>query len=359
MNGTVEYEYIETEHQLKKVAKILQEAHSIAVDLECENNLHHYGMYISLIQLSTRKAHFIVDVLKLKDIEALLPVFEDSDIQKIFHDISFDVRILRHQFLCYPKNIFDTELAARFLGKPNIGLGPLLNEYFGFEKQKKFQMADWTRRPLTEKMLAYAIQDTAYLIALRDELKKELKEKKVYQWFKEELHHLEYKELNNKHPTFKDVKGYKQLNDEQKNILKRLYALREKFAKHVDMPPHFIINNSKLIDIVKRPPRSGNAWRRMKGVHPIVKRRAHACFEEVNKARRHITPMPEPKPKRYSQEQRNHFARLNQAREKLAKKHNLYSHLILSKEQMQHIVLDKNLESLRNWQKRLLSSFDI
>ncbi len=354
MTDRVEFTYINSDTKLKTAVTELFDAKIIAVDLECENNLHHYGMYISLIQLSTKKSHWIVDVLALDNIDALIPVFEDSSIEKIFHDVSFDLRILRHQFKCYPKNIFDSELAARFLMKENIGLGSLLDEYYGFEKQKKFQMADWTKRPLTEEMLSYAIQDTSFLIGLRNHLKDELKAKDLWPWADEEFAFLEVKELNNKLPSPVDLKGFKQLSNVEKTIVKRLFILREKFAKKVNMPPHFVMNNRHLFEIAKQPPRSVDDWKKLRGVHPVVKSQAKQFFNEIILAKNSVEEFVDVRPKRYSQEQRDYFSRLGEVRDSLAKKYKLYPHLILSKEQMQYIVVDDSFSSLRAWQQTLI-----
>lgn len=351
----VKYTYVDSEDKLKTVCIEIESEKTLAIDLECENNLHHYGAYISLIQISTSgKRNFIIDVIALKTLGELKSIFENPDIQKIFHDISFDVRILKHEFHCSPKNIFDSELAAVFLSKPDIGLGSLLEHYFDFEKKKKFQMADWTMRPLTKDMLCYAIQDTHYLIRLKNQLIKELKDKDLYSWFKEELKYLEEKELNHKEPEFSDIKGYSRLSNEQKTILKHLHSLREEIAKKADMPPHFIMNNRKLVEISCKPPKQLSNWQNMKAVHPAVKRMANKFFSTVKRCQEHVEDLPNPKPKRYNQKQRDYFAKLNRIRDSLALQTGLRGHLIMNKDQMQDIVLSDKLNSLRSWQKKLV-----
>jgi len=354
-SNEVNFTLVDTEKKLNDMCSELDLEKILAIDLECENNLHHYGAYISLIQVSTpKKRHFIVDIIALKTMGKLKAIFEDESIQKIFHDISFDLRILGFEFDCHPKNIFDSELAAVFLSKQDIGLGSLLAKYFGFEKKKKYQMADWTKRPLSADMLLYASTDTVYLIGLRKQLIKELKEKNLYKWFEEELDFLEEKKLIHKEPDYYDIKGFSKLSDVAKTILKNLFTLREKIAKKTDKPPHFIMNNRKMIEIAKAPPLSIATWQKISGVHPAVKRQAKLFFDTVNRSKSNVEKFPVAKSKRYNQEQRNHFALLNRVREKIAKKTGLKAHLILNKDQMQDIVLTNELNSLRNWQKKLV-----
>src|SRR3989338_2410540 len=111
----------------------------IAIDLECENNLHHYGSYITLIQLSSRTKNWIIDAMAVHQMEPFIQMLENPSIQKFFHDVSFDLRIICHQWPCHPRNIFDTQIAALFLGKKEVGLGSLLESYFGVHKMDKLR----------------------------------------------------------------------------------------------------------------------------------------------------------------------------------------------------------------------------
>ena len=126
----VSFTYVDTYEGLTEAAAAWKQASELAVDLECENNLHHYGTYISLMQISTKNKNWVVDVLRLGDIKPLLEVLENPAILKIFHDVSFDFRILQDQLSCHPWTVFDTQIAALFLGKEHLGLGDLLKEYF-------------------------------------------------------------------------------------------------------------------------------------------------------------------------------------------------------------------------------------
>ena len=244
----------------------------IAVDIECENNLHHFGCFISLIQLSTKKNNYVVDVLKVRNPSYILSVLEDENIEKVFHDVDFDFRILSEQFGCRPKNIFDTKVAAEMLGKEKPGLSFLLNEYFNIEKKNKFQMADWTKRPLSREMLEYAINDTAYLLELKSVLEKELKEKEMLVAAKSRFRQIESAEYKLKKQSYCDIKGYSSLPPEEKKRLKQIFLFREKWAKKLDKPPFFIIGNKKLIELAKNPPSN---WKYVKSVHPIVRKKGN------------------------------------------------------------------------------------
>jgi ribonuclease D len=326
----------------------------LGVDLECENNLHHYGVYISLIQISSRTRTWIVDVIGLGQIDPIIHILEDKDIEKIFHDTGFDLRVLHMQFQCRPRNIYDTELAARLLGYEEIGLGSLLERFFNIKKRSRFQMADWTKRPISEQMLRYAAKDTVYLIKLRNILSQKLRDKGRLKWARQEFEDIENKELTYQEGTYSDLRGFKQLTPRERAILKRLYFLREKLAKQVDRPTFFIISTKRLIELAKNPPGSVSEWRNIKGVHPILKRKAWQFNEEVQKGRKESIEMPLKKAKRLSHAQREHSRRLSEIRDRISVEMNIPRHMILSQDQIRDIVLTRTAGSLRSWQKELI-----
>lgn len=348
------YYYIDTKESLAMMCEDLAREDVLGIDLECENNLHHYGAYISLIQISSRSKQWIVDIIALKALGPLRRIFVDRSIQKIFHDVSFDLRILNSEFGCKPKNIFDTQIAALLVGRTEIGLGPLLLEYFDVKKQRKFQMADWTKRPLTPAMLSYAVKDTKYLIQLRDVLVDELLKLDRLEWVKEEFDLIENMRFEKKAYTYKDFKGYSHLTDTQRSILKSLFYLRERYAKEVNMPIHFVIPNKKLNELIIDPPKTLSSWKSIKGVHPLVKRNAHIFFKVVEDAKTKTISLPEKVHKRYNEEQKKLLACLGDIRDSLADDMGLARHLIMNKEQMHSIVRSKNFKYLHAWQKKLL-----
>ena len=350
MREMVSFTYIDTNNGLAAAEEEWKQSPELAVDLECENNLHHYGSYISLIQISTKNKNWIVDVLKLGNIKPLIEVLEDPKIQKIFHDVSFDFRILQDQFSCHPHNVFDTQIAALFLGKEHLGLGDLLKEYFGAEKEGKYQMADWTKRPLNTEMLAYAAKDATHLITLRDLLIKELRQKERLSWVEEELAALEEADFTYKTQTFLDVRGVRVFTPLQLGIFRELFLLREQLAKKVNRPVHFVIRNEHLKQFSHHPPE----WEKVKGVHPIVRSQAALFIKAVELGKKEQFFIPVPEKKRLSQLQKEQLEKLTELQQMLAHQTGLKAHLIMNKEQMIKIVLSGMFDCLRSWQRQLI-----
>src|SRR3989344_5157555 len=346
----VSFTYIDTSKALLEAVMEWQQATELAVDLECENNLHHYGAYISLIQISTKNKNWIIDVLKLAEIKPLIKILENAEIQKIFHDVSFDFRILQDQFSCHPHNVFDTQIAALFLGKEHLGLGDLLKEYFGAEKEGKYQMADWTKRPLNTEMLAYAAKDATHLITLRDLLIKELRQKERLSWVEEELAALEEADFTYKTQTFLDIRGVRVFTPLQLGIFRELFLLREQLAKKVNRPVHFVIRNEHLKQFSLHPPE----WEKLRGVHPIVRSQASQFQKAVELGRKEPFVIPIAEKKRLTQQQKEQLEKLGELQHTLAQKTGLKGHLIMNKEQMLKIVLSGRFDCLHSWQRNLI-----
>lgn len=157
------------------MVKELKEAKEIAVDLE-HHDVHTYYGLVSLMQISTRDKDWVVDTLQpwREDLQQLNEVFADPNILKVFHGSTMDIVWLQRDLGLYVVGLFDTYHAAVALGFPKRSLKFLLEKYAHYEADKKYQMADWRLRPLTEEMLKYARADTHYLLYIYDCLRNEL-----------------------------------------------------------------------------------------------------------------------------------------------------------------------------------------
>lgn len=351
----MKYELIDSKETVVQMVDTLKKYSIIGFDLECENNLHHYGVFITIMQISVDEENYIVDVqaLSKEDLKPLLDLLENPSYCKIFHDVSFDFRVLQDQFGVAVKGVFDSQLAAAFIGETNLGLGALLEKYFDVKKQRKYQMADWTKRPLTDGMLSYAIKDSAYLIKLKDLLEKKLIELDRLDWVKEEFKHLEEVKWDLPFQTYEQFPKFVHFTPEQRGAVKALFEVRDVMAQKVNRPIHFIMNNKKLSQVVLNPP-SLQAWQNMSGVHPIVKNKAKAFHVALQKGLTEPIEIKRHIPKKAKPEDKEVADALLEKRNQIAKELGIEGHLLLSKEQTKQFVYEKDEFALRNWQKKLL-----
>lgn len=171
----VPYEYVATPAALRALAARLEAAREIAVDLEAHSYRSYQG-FTCLMQLSTRSADYLVDVLALRSSigPVLGPIFADPARVKVLHGADSDIVWLQRDFGIYLANLFDTGQAARVLRYPGHGLAYLLDRFCGFQADKRLQLADWRRRPLSAEMERYARADTHFLLYVYDMLRLEL-----------------------------------------------------------------------------------------------------------------------------------------------------------------------------------------
>jgi len=228
----------------------------LAVDTEAAS-FHRYHDRIYLIQVSSRTRTAVLDPLTIGDLRGLGALLADGDIEILFHDADYDLRILDRDYGFQVRRIFDTKVAAELLNEPGIGLAALLEKYLGVTLDKKFQRADWSRRPLSAEMLAYAAADTLHLPTLRDLLAHQLKERGRWSWAEEEFELLEQLGWNDSGPkeeAFLRLKGARALKGRALAVLRELYDWRETTAHQLDRATFRVLGNETLMALATRQP---------------------------------------------------------------------------------------------------------
>lgn len=350
----VNFTFIQTPEQLNRLKEELNQYTELAIDLECENSLHHYGTYLCLIQISSSTKNWIIDALKFKDITPLQEVLENKNILKVFHDVSFDFRILNYQFNIHPKNVFDTQMAALLLGKEKLGLSSLLDEYFGIKKDSRFQRVDWCRRPLSPQMLEYAVKDTAYLLKLKLKLEGELSKLNRLSWLKDECAALDKIDFTYEPQTYLDLSGAKKLPPMQLALLHALFDLRENTAKKMNLPAFMIMGNKILLGLVASPLTEVSSFKNLRGVHAVIRAEAKLWADASKKA---ISGPGESYVSHYKKltlEQSKKKEEFIELRNKVAERFGLRGHILASEEQIIECVVNNTLSPLKDWQREVL-----
>lgn len=258
-NGTEDnpVRLITTPAQLTELVRRLEDAPALAVDLEADS-MFHFREKVCLVQITDGVENFVVDPLALNDLDPLKRFFGDSSVQKVFHGADYDVRSLHRDFGIEIHNLFDTELACRFLGQQQSGLNTLLQERFGVTLEKKYQKRDWSQRPLPPEMLAYAAADVTLLLPLAAELAAELKAAGRLAWVEEEcalLTQVRAPEENGQ-PLFMRFKGAGRLDRRTLAVLEALLQLRQALAAQKDRPPFKVFSNTAVMKLAQARPRT-------------------------------------------------------------------------------------------------------
>ncbi len=248
---------IATYSELERFANRLAKQRIIGVDLEADS-MYHFREKVCLIQIATSHTTAVIDPLQLDNLTVLKPVFKRRDILKVFHGADYDIRSLYRDFKININNLFDTELACRFLGFKETGLEAVLKKRYNVRLDKKYQRKDWSKRPLPQEMIAYAAKDVRYLIPLAKSLQQELKNKGRLGWVEEECHHLSRVRPanNNSRPLFVAFKGAGKLGPRGLAVLEELLQMRKKIALRQDKPLFRIIGNKSLLKLAEARPQN-------------------------------------------------------------------------------------------------------
>jgi ribonuclease D len=252
---TEQFQMVSNNHDLLAMAEELCREPLVACDLEADS-LHHYREQVCLLQFSTPTRNFLVDPLAISDMAPLAPFFADPAIRKVFHGADYDVRSLFRDFGIEINNLFDTMIACQFLGEKEWGLAAALRKRFGVELDKQFQTADWSQRPLPKGMLAYAMLDTAHLLAFYGQVVAELTAKGRLSWVEEEcllLSRVRASERGDE-PLFLRCKGAGRLSQRSLAVLELLLQQRELEAERRDRPPFKVIGSEHLLAVAEGLP---------------------------------------------------------------------------------------------------------
>jgi len=242
---------IDTDAKLAAFLNALHSAAWLALDTEADS-LHAYPEKLCLIQISTAAGDRLIDPLSRMDLAPLFAALGRHEL--IMHGADYDLRLLHKHHAFVPRAIFDTMLAARLLGERQFGLGSLAEKFLGVKLDKASQKADWARRPLTERMLTYARNDTHHLKPIADRLQHELQLKSRLDWHRESCARLI---TDCAQPPVTDgdlvwrVKGSYALGRAALAVLREIWHWREREALAANRPPFFILTHEKMVELAE------------------------------------------------------------------------------------------------------------
>jgi ribonuclease D len=262
--------FIKRPFSINEMAVELDQVPIIAVDTE-SNSLYAYQEQVCLLQVSTPSSDYLVDTLAVQDLTQIGSVFNNPNIEKVFHAAEYDLMCIKRDFDISFRNIFDTMIAAGILGRHSLGLGKILEKEFNVVINKRHQRANWGKRPLPEHLLSYAQLDTHYLIPLRDRLKNELEERGLWLLAQEDFNRsCKRIKIPNSPSSAKNagcwrISGAYDLEPYQAAVLSELCRYRNNVARSKNRPLFKIISDKALLVIAQYVPQSLDEMRILLG----------------------------------------------------------------------------------------------
>ena len=242
--------YVADDAALAGLTERIKSGGRVAFDTEADS-FHHYHEKVCLIQVRVNDEDFLVDPLAGLDLGAFLSVLSDKTL--IVHDGGYDLRMLHRAYGFIPRGeVFDTMPAARLVGIERFGLGALVEQFFGTSIPKQGQKSDWSRRPLDDAQVRYAVQDTRYLPALADVLCERLNSLGRLQWHRQCCEAMVRAATQGRAAADPDrwrVKGSTKLKPRELAFLKEIWQWREREAQESDLPAFKVATNELIVEV--------------------------------------------------------------------------------------------------------------
>ena len=265
--------WVNTAAGLGQLVERLAGVAEVAVDTEGDS-LHHYPARLSLVQVAVPAGEaWLIDPLSVDDLRPLGRVFGDARTTTVLHAGDNDLVDLKRRHGLPFARVFDTSVAARFLGAPALGLDVLLTTYLGIDLPPSRQKDDWSERPLSEAQLRYAVGDVEHLLPLKARLVEELTRVDRLGWVEEECAALAAQLVAERPPdpvAYAGLKGARELAPRGLAILRELHELRETLARRLDRPPFKVFNDEVLVRLTLALPVDREALAGIPGMTPRV-----------------------------------------------------------------------------------------
>ena len=298
--------YLSTQDQLEDFCRQIEGEKVIAVDTEFLREKTYYPK-LCLVQVGAAELTAAIDPLLIEDLTPLAKIFEDASVTKVLHACGQDLEVILDGMGCVCAPVFDTQLAAAFLGmRQQVSYGSLVEAYCGLRLPKAESLTDWSHRPLDPEQLAYAEDDVRYLPGIYDRMVSDLARQDRLSWVRPEMDALCDPSRIKRDPSeaFLRLRRSGSLTRRQLAVAREVCAWREGVAAERDVPRKWVASDEVVVEVCKRTPGSFDRLRRIRGTEQISERdgkrllaavaRGVACpAEECPKVTKHLRPSPE------------------------------------------------------------------
>ena len=298
--------YVSTPSELAEFCERASSSRVLAVDTEFLREKTYYPR-LCLVQVAAGDEIAAVDPILIDDLTPLKALLEDPSVTKVFHACSQDIEVLLDGLGCACAPVFDTQVAAAFLGmRQQVSYGSLVDAYCGIHLPKAESLTDWSRRPLDPEQLAYAEDDVRYLPGIYETMMSRLIELDRLSWVEPEMAELADPARVRRDPreAFLRLRRSGSLTRRQLAVAREVCAWREEVAARRDVPRKWVISDEVAVEVCKRAPTSLERLRRIRGTDQLGERdgarlvaavgRGLACpAEECPKVTRNARPSAE------------------------------------------------------------------
>lgn len=361
--------YINNDSSLKNICEKWQDAPILAIDTEFIRTNTFYPIP-ALIQIYDGKDCYLIDPTAISNFGPLQTVFQSTNTIKALHSCSEDLEVFDRLFKTLPSPLFDTQIAAAFLGYGfSAGYARLIKTLYNIDIPKDETRSDWLLRPLSKNQLEYAAMDVIYLYQLYEKISAELENSEKLPWVDACNLDLSKQFYKNQEPSqyFSKIKNSWRLNRQQQHVLFHLCLWRENIARTKNKPRSHIIDDDSLFELALKQPASQEELKKLTQLSPNG--RKYHGNELLNLLAAHINthidntpplwPIPdEPLPR----EAGDILKQLKQLADDIAERLNIAPEMLARKKDLQALVSSAIAnkihlpESLANWRQPVIGN---
>ncbi len=260
-----EHEVLETAVELDALVDAVAGESHYAIDTEFHREKTYFP-HVALVQIGWSGGVALIDPLAV-DIAPLARLF-DGDGTAVLHAADQDLEVFQLECGTMPARMFDTQVAAGFLGMATPSLAALHERWLGLSLPKGDRLTDWLARPLRESQLDYAASDVAHLLGLHDRLVSALDERGRLSWVEDECEIVRKRDRSGRDPdeAWRRIKEARQLRGKKLSVARSIAAWRERRAVELDQPPRFVLPDLAVVSVSQRLPKNIDALRKARGL---------------------------------------------------------------------------------------------
>lgn len=335
------FEWVDTNERLTELCEQWATQKAIALDTEFIRTDTFYPI-MGLIQIADDQGFYLVDPLAIDNKKPLQGLWKNTDVVKIIHSCSEDLEVFNRYLEVLPTPLFDTQIAAAFVGMgSSMGYSTLVELLFGDFIPKDETRSDWLQRPLSEAQLNYAALDVVHLLPIYHELIARLNHQQRLDWVVLECEALIAKanSTDSISQHYLRIKSAWKLQPKQLAVLKSLSSWRETEARVIDIPRNRLIKDSALFDIAQRLPKTKEHLLELNDVHHrFMNSYGEHCLQLIQDVLADENNYPDRLASPLNAEQRKLFKRLKSHVVEIAEKMALPTEFLIRKKDLEEIV---------------------
>lgn len=277
--------YIRSSLELKAFCEHACACGSVAIDTEFLREKTYFPK-LCLIQAATASQQVVIDPLLIDDLSDFSLLMQNKRVVKIFHACTQDIEVLFDALECIPKPIFDTQLAAAFLGyRYQLGYGALVEAITHVRLPKNQALTDWSQRPLSAQQLTYALDDVRYLPEMYETMSADLHARGRMTWFQHEMADVVEKARAHQDPqdAYLHVRRVSNLTRSQLAIAREVAYVRDSIARSKDIPRRWVFADDILIEICRIAPSTLSQLMRIRNLENLSEEELESIISAVAK----------------------------------------------------------------------------